>query len=142
MILVFADKFPLRYRWRVERLVKKYMDLYGLANGWEIYITTETGKNAAASIDCSVQSHSIQLDLTPHRLKNLKAIEADIAHELWHVLYWRTASVIQLLPPRWKTRLAEAFEEDHDQASRVWLGYRFGKGPGENPPALKKNARA
>ena len=129
MLVVFADKFPLRHKKRVTRLVQKYAEMYNLTNGWEVYVTTEVAENASASVDCSVQSHSIQLDLTPQRMKNLKAVEADIAHELWHILYWRTASEIQRLPAKYRRSLTEAFEEDHDNASRVWLRHRSGKGP-------------
>jgi hypothetical protein len=127
MLVVFADKFPLRYKRRVERLVKRWAQTYNLLNGWECLVTTEVDPNNMASVDCVVQSHSIQLDLRPERLKNLRAIEADIAHELWHVLYWRTASAIQALPRRYSTVVLAAFEEDHDQASRVWLQHKFGK---------------
>lgn len=130
MLVIFHDEFPKRYRRRVEKLIQEYAEVYNLFNGWECFVTSEVESCNTASMDCVIQSHSIQLDLKPERLKNLKAIEIDIAHELYHVLYWRTASAIQKLPKKLSGPVWEAFEEDHDAASRVWLQHRFGRAEG------------
>jgi hypothetical protein len=127
MLVIFAPKFPKRYRRRVARLLRKYADVYNLQNGWECTVTTEVASEHTASINCVVQSHLVQLDLLPERLSDLRLLETDIAHELWHVLYWRTASAIQHLPKKLSAPLMEAFEEDHDTASRVWLRHLFAK---------------
>ena len=121
MILTFSRRFPREHRVNVEALVSRFADAYGLTNGWECRISIQPKRSdAEATVACLLESHSMSLRLTPARLKQQRNLEADIAHELLHALYWRTSKAILSLPETIREGVLLAFEEDHDQASRRW----------------------
>ena len=121
MIVTFSRRFPKEHRASVQTLVLRFADAYGLANGWECRIRIQPKTDdAQASVHCILESHTMALRLTLARLKDMRVLEVDIAHELLHVLYWRTFSTIKDLPEGVQLPVLRAFEEDHDQASRRW----------------------